>query len=480
METHGLTGAPSGKELSTEQKRALLKELLLKRSQKADCPFSLSQGQRALWFLQKIDPASCSYNIAIPALFRPGIRTTALEAALPRLLERHPALRTVFSEVSGQPSQHVLPSAPATVRQFTATEAPAALLEQVLEDYRRPFDMEQPLFRFSLFHKADGSDVLLITVHHLVFDAASALIVFEDLRRIYEAEISQTSPILAAPSAHYADYVRWQQTLMAGPLADELWKYWQTALSGTLPVLCFGPAPGAAGTLPLFFENDFANEIRALARRYRTTLYTVLLAALQCALHLKFRAIDILIGSPVSARTQPQWVRTAGYFINMLPLRCSISSRSSFSDHLAGSRQCVLGALQHQDFPFPAMVERLRQPRRRGAASILQVMFNLMATGYSNEASRLFTAQTARDGGRFGDSTFTAYPIPQQEGQFELVLEMADVEGHLSGNLKHGASVSVETAESLARIYRTVLEAVVGNPDRRISGLLSNREDLVL
>jgi hypothetical protein len=141
-----------------------------------------------------------------------------------------------------------------------------------------------------------------------------------------------------------------------------------------------------------------------------------------------------------------------------------------------------LQALQHQEFPFPAMVERLRLPRNRGAAPILQVMFNLMATGYSAETdtSRLFTADCASERGRFGNSSYSTYPFPQQEGQFELVLEMADVEGRLAGNLKHGASVPSETAERIARSFRAVLESAVGNPGLRIGDLLSQREDLLL
>src|SRR5581483_9020152 len=122
-----------------------------------------------------------------------------------------------------------------------------------------------------------------------------------------------------------------------------------------------------------------------------TTLFTVTLAALQVLLRNCSRQEDILIGSPVSGRNQPQWTNIIGYFVNMVPIRADLSGNPPFADHLARARAAVLGALAHQDLPFPLMVEQLQVRRDSAGAPMIQVMFNMVSTPRGTELSRLFT-----------------------------------------------------------------------------------------
>ncbi|MFP5284484.1 MAG: AMP-binding protein, partial [Thermoanaerobaculia bacterium] len=57
----------------------------------------LSEGQRALWFLDRLNPAAAACNLAGVARVLEGIDVEALRRALILLAERHPALRTTFA-----------------------------------------------------------------------------------------------------------------------------------------------------------------------------------------------------------------------------------------------------------------------------------------------------------------------------------------------------------------------------------------------
>ncbi len=477
--------------LSVEEKRALLKRLLLEKTDTSAREFPLSYGQRALWFIHKLAPESAAYNVAFTARVNPEPDLPALKRALGRLVERHPALRTIFPEKAGEPVQRVLPAAEVD---FTIVDAPAeedCLRAAVVSEYRRPFGLDRPPFRVLFFRTPQRSGVLLISVHHLIFDAWSVQIVFEELRRLYEAELRGAPAELPRCPAQYADFVAWQQGMLKAPESARLREHWASVLSGDLPLLHFAsarrrpPIPtGRGGSIPITLGGDLSERLRELARAHQTTLYTVTLAALQVLLRNCSGQEDILIGSPVSGRNQPQWTNIIGYFVNMVPIRADLSGNPPFADHLARARAAVLGALAHQDLPFPLMVEQLQVRRDSAGAPMIQVMFNMVSTPRGTELSRLFTAAPGAPGVVFGNVQFEPFLIPQQEGQFDLVIELTEVQGTVEGVLKYSLDLfEREAAERMACHYRGLLESVAANPQAPIGDLMLSppeRDELLL
>jgi len=133
---------------------------------------------------------------------------------------------------------------------------------------------------------------------------------------------------------------------------------------------------------------------------------------------------DIMVGTSVSRRDDPRWSDVVGFFVNTVPLRGDLSGDPTFVDHLARTRTSVLGGLAHQEFPFPLIVNRLRLPRSMSHNPVFQAFLNFL-TDRSGELGRLMTPD--RDSAtRFGDSMLRPFMIiPQQEGQSEIVLQMA-------------------------------------------------------
>src|ERR1700704_3761639 len=94
----------NGLDLSAEDKRALLADLLRRKAaQPRKVPLSFAQ--QRLWFLDQLESGSASYNISRAPRLKGQLNLRALRAALNAIVARHESLRTNFVSLAGEPSQ---------------------------------------------------------------------------------------------------------------------------------------------------------------------------------------------------------------------------------------------------------------------------------------------------------------------------------------------------------------------------------------
>lgn len=131
----------------------------------------------------------------------------------------------------------------------------------------------------------------------------------------------------------------------------------------------------------------------------------------------------------------------------------------------------MLSALDHQGLPFPLLVERLRVRRDLGRSPIFQAFFNYL-TDRSGDLGPFFMG--VRDCAvQFGGSQLRpCITIAQQEGQAEVVLQLADIGGQIAGNLNYNADVLDQSvAQAMAADYLKIVRSVVLDPQVRIADL---------
>src|SRR5215468_9876285 len=94
----------NGLELSPEEKRRLLADLLRKKAAKPRT-VALSFAQQRLWLLAQLDPKSSAYNIPRALRLRGALDVEALRRTLAAILARHEVLRGSFDVVDGKLAQ---------------------------------------------------------------------------------------------------------------------------------------------------------------------------------------------------------------------------------------------------------------------------------------------------------------------------------------------------------------------------------------
>ena len=494
-----MTNAAQLAQLSPDERRALLTQLLHERASATPSAHPLAYGQRSLWFLHQLDPGSAAYNIAVGLRLRSPVDALSLRRVFQTWLDRHAMLRSAYRLCGDEPALEVQDyRAVCFVETDVAGYTEAELREQALAAYRRPFDLEHgPLLRVQLFHRAAADHVLLITVHHIAADGWSLGLLLNEFRRLYEADLRGAPLRLPPPIASYSDFVKWQLEMLATADGGRLRDYWRQQLAGDLPVLNLPtdrprpPIRSARGATQEFsIGPERVTPLKRLAKSTHATLYTVLLAAFQVLLHRLTAQDDLLIGAPMAGRSRAEFEGTVGYFVSPVVLRANLAGRPTFTAVIEQARQTVLAALDHQDYPFPLLVEQL-QPRRDPSRSpVFDVLFNMQNVQRLGAAADFLIPHNARSSAQIGDLVLEPYPLPQEEGQFDLALDFYETDDTLLGALRYSTELfDAATVAQLQERYRAVLADMVAHPEQRIAAwplcaeatprrALADREDL--
>ncbi|MFD2168454.1 amino acid adenylation domain-containing protein [Tumebacillus lipolyticus] len=407
---------------------------------------ALSHGQRALWFLQRLAPESAAYNIA--RAFRvTGLDVERLKGAVDRLVERHSQLRTVFSERDGEPVQNVLPVADGYFVHESIAEA--ELKARMDREANRPFDLEAgPLFRLYLFEVEEGTPVMLWVMHHIIVDLWSFDVLLKELGTLFTGEE------LPAPRSSYAEYVAWQKALLGSAEGEKMWAYWQEQLSGERAVLQLPtdrprpPVQTYRGEEHRFLLGaELSAVLKSVARQQGVTLYALLMAAFQAFLYRYSGQEDILVGTPTTGRSSVKHAGVIGYFVNPVVLRGHVSGEMSFADFLARTSEKARGALQHGDFPFPLLVERIQPDRDLSQPPLFNVFFTLQSMEEGIAGIEMEPVQLSR-----------------QFAQFDLSLLMEEQEGELGGVVEFNCDLfEATTVERMIGHFQELLREVALN-----------------
>jgi len=478
--------APKGI-LKPELRDALLKHkdevisLLRQRARESVFSYPLSYAQKALWFINQAIPESTSYNASFSARIRSRVDFAALKRVFQVLMDRHPVLRTTYSDNDGEPVQRVHGYMKVS---FSETDgslwSEEELKEQAIEAHRRPFDLKHgPLLRVHVFTRSERDHVFLMVAHHIVLDGWSLWLLLDEIRSLYSSELNGKPPSIPAPEAEYTDYVRWQAQLLAGNEGERLWTYWKKQLGGELARLNLSghrsrrPVQRIEGASHIFaIEEHLTGQIKSLARAEGVTLFTLLLTLYQLLLHRYTGQEDILVSSPVAGRSRPEFERIVGCFINPVVFRGRVSKGITFRQALKETEQMVLEALEHQDYPFALLTQRLLLGGDLSSSPLFQVDFVLQKPQQSEDISSIFGTGMEVSRINFGGLELEPFYIPQQEGQLDLTLEMAEGRGLLWGILKYNTDLfDAPAIERMAGHFRMLLKSVLADPAERIEAL---------
>ncbi len=440
---------------------------------------SASFFQERLFFLHLLDPDAGVYNCPFAIRIEGLVDPAAIQRCLRRLQERHPALRTRLHLVNSTLQQEV-GDADIDLQQVDLRASgadPSGVDALVLEEGTRPFSLDGgTLFRATLLLLDDESSVLLVTVHHAVFDGWSLRVLIADFKRLYAAETGAGDAAELEPASAYAAFAAWQQRLWAdGAWRDQL-RYWLTELQGvaaTPPMPTDRPRSEAqqfqGETLHFTWPAAVVSRVREVCQQCNVTEFMFFQALLALVLHRYGGQDDVLIGVPVANRQHPGAEQMIGPLANTLVIRNRFQTGMSWETLLSQVRATAVQAYCNQDVPFEKVVEALQPPRTLGAAPLFQVML----------AMQNITMEPFDLGGLFCE----VLPHRSRTAKFDLTMSLFDEGDGTRGQLEYNTALfERDTARRLLETLEQAMNAVLEHPDvplRRLDLLAAEEKRLL-
>ncbi|MCG2631010.1 amino acid adenylation domain-containing protein [Bradyrhizobium sp. WYCCWR 13023] len=432
-----------------------------------DAPLSFQQ--QRMYVLSRLDPTRYNYNVVEVALLKGAVDIAALQVSLAAICTRHEALRSVFVEREGEPVQRVLQASPQFERIKLKPCPPhrrvAVVRREALKLAQSAFDLAgEPPLKVTLLSFDKSSHALVVNVHHLVTDGWSQRLFWEALAAGYSAARKASVTALPSPSFQYRDFARWQQSWAQTPAAKEQLDYWRTQLDGvtTLPLRTDRPRPevwsGHGARHHFEFSKALSADVRSLSQDQGVTPFMALLAVFQCLLFRHTSHEDVATGSLIANRNQIESERLIGLFANTLILRNDFGGDPTFGELLRRVRQVTLDAYRNQDLPIEEVLRALQVARRSDGNPLFRIMFILQNA--SIEAARFPGLSTRR------------LEIDPEVARFDITLELVEAEGRFTGFFEYATDLfDAGTIESMADQFKTLLKAVIANPEQRVSHL---------
>ncbi len=430
--------------------------------------YELSPTQLGMLF-HSLDAGSSGVDIEqIVGSLHEDLDVSILMAAWQRVTQRHPILRTSFRwEGLPQPRQEVRRSVALAIEQLDWRGLPEAEREHELAsllraERSRGFDLRQaPLMRLTLARMGSSTYQLVWTFHHILLDGRSFPLVLREVFDQYEA-LRLGQDVEAQEPRPYRDFITWLNTLDLNQKAAEI--YWRRTLAGfTAPtplVVARDPgsdtrSAGAQAGDEIRLSEAATAALKAFAREHDVTLNTLLQGAWAMLLHRYSGEADVVFGATRAGRrsTVPGADAMVGLFINTVPLRVPVTPEARLLPWLRELRAQNVAVRAYEHTPLVKIQGWADVPRGQPLFESIIVFEN-----------RSLDAELRALGGSWTNRHFryqgqTNYPL--------TVIAYADAALLVRIEYDRRRFDSATVARMLEHL-RTLLEAVVGDPERRL------------
>jgi len=427
----------------------------------------LALAQERMWFTETLVEQH-AYNEARAIRLKGPLVTGALAAALQDVVSRHDVLRTVIAEEDGTPYQEVRESAEIELA-VAACEGHAEETEVARamgSETDRSFDLANgPLMVARLLRIAHEHHVLVLSVHHIVFDTLSAKVFTEELSACYKARLNGVDPPPGTTTAPYTNYAKEQRAGLQSPEVRAAVEHTCRRLSPLpepLELPASRPRPrvfrGHGASVFRVLDRNITDALKTLARELRGTPFIVLLSAFAATLRAASGQSRFVIGTPIADRPK-QYSNTLGLFVNTLALPIDLRPGATFREVVGEARATMLDAHEHVAAPFEEVVRRLNPPRDTSRNPIFQVMIE-----FEGEAIYAFDLPRVKQ---------TMLEAGAAKSPFDLTLYLSEVAGETRCHFEYATDLfDLDTIEALADLFAGVLAACLANPEAAIEELL--------
>jgi len=420
--------------------------------------YGLSSSQKRLYILQKMESAGTGYNLTSTILLDGPLEKDNVEKILWELVTRHESLRTSFHMVNGKPRQMIHENVefkieyfeidPIQLKKGNGAETP---IEQCISSFVRPFKLNQaPLMRVGLIRENENRHILILDMHHIIYDGESIQIFFEEFIDIYQSK--ELLPL----KIQYKDYADWKNNRWNQSALSHQEKYWLDMFSGEIPILEI-PSDYPRPAIQSFEGKSFNFAIKKMESQYLNTVakekgitpFMAILAIINIMFMKLSGQEDIVIGTPISGREDSQLERIIGIFVSTIALRNTPRAEKTVGQFLEELKLKTLKSFENQAYPFEELVEKVgaeRDTSRNPLFDVMLIMHNYEVVAQGNEEIEIENLKVKK------------YPYDPERSRFDITFNVIEVKQSLNINIEYCTKIYKEkTIRQLAAYIQKIL-----------------------
>ena len=441
--------------------------------------FPLYDAQKQLWAADHLDDeGGLAYHLPLTVKLDGTLRLDMLKQAILKLLDRHPALRTCFSDTGEEQFYQPTPTH-FELRELNLVDVSesqrAAKMRAFLEEENcRPFKLTQDLLlRVSLITQSASEFLLMLRTHHIVADGLSLSILLNELAEVYSALVNRK--IMNLPQAmELSCYAQLHTQFTQSAEFSRQETFWSNIFSTGVPQVELPTdypikASQFSGQCVTFsLPATTISHAYEFANKHQCTLFMALVAVYTLWLHKVTGQERIIVGFPaagrgISDRGDDTIHSLVAYCTHVVPLLSELRADEALSQFVSRIRQSLLRAYENQDYPYAKLLKLLQPGQDLSRRRLINCVINLDVIKDHPEFSGLQLS--------FGEKSVDYVDF---DLSFNFIDSTTQSKGLIGGNLKleveyRRSAFSDTSVQRFFQQYCTLFEQCASYPDSPVT-----------
>lgn len=434
----------------------------------------VTDSQEELWHscLFGGEDANRAYNESLSLILKGNLDRTALDKGVRMLIQRHEALRSVFSpdgrymcvltDLKIEIDHHDISDASESEKK-TQTE------EYLDQDAQRSFDLiNGPLIRVGLIKLDNETHRLVITTHHIICDGWSYGIILQELGKLYTANTQNTTANLPEPIA-YSAYAEHQRLFSESKDYNKVEQFWLDQYEDQVPQVNIPtdfPRPNQrtykGNRIDQALGTELVDQLKKAGIKANSSLVVTLMAAFEIFLYEITGQKNLALGLPAAGQSAMGAKHLIGHCVHLLPLKSSINLEGSFVDHLQKRKSANFDAYEHQELTFGRLLKKLNVGRNASRIPLVPVVLNI-DMGLADDVS-------------FEGLNYELISNPRKYETFELFLNATGSQDDIVLEWSYNATLFKECSIiKMATSFEAMLRKLIAHPNEKLQKLTTKK-----
>jgi aryl carrier-like protein len=422
--------------------------------------------QQGLWILDRIERLRPSYLLPSILELTGRLDHELLTLAVERVMGRHPALRSRFRLDPAALRVEYRTDASAPEVGFTDAVAGGWTADEVERWVEAlcytPFELgEEAPARAEVVRIAPDRTLLVLTVHHIVFDGVSRQLLVDEIGTTYRALARGAEPELSTPP-HPSEVQGGLDDGQAERVAEVVERLRGAPTTVALPYDGDPDDPELSligATAGIRLDADVSEAVLAVAGQEGCTVFMTGVALLAGTFARTTGQTDFLFSVVWPGRDDPAAADVIGMFMTTLVLRVQLDADTSWRELLRTARVAGLETFIDSDVPLDAIAAALDPGRDMARPPMTPVLVNL-----AERTDPLVLAP---------DLVGHYQPLRPEYSKWDLALfvgvDQTDGQDRLELSLNHPADLftPATTTEFLTALHRSAA-SIAHNPEENV------------